>query len=200
MIAAVIPVKRLSEAKSRLASRLSAAERLTLVTGLLARSVAVLQEVRAIERIALATEERTLVEGWSGVEWLPDRGGLNATLAHAVSWARTVPADSLLILPSDLPLLCAHDVRALLAAAPTGPGITIAPTRDGGTGALLLTPPNVIVPAFGPESFTRHRDAARAAGVGVSTVARHGLAQELDTPDDLTLLERVTPAAGCALP
>ena len=43
-----------------------------------------------------------------------------------------------------------------------GAGVVIVPDRHGtGTNALLLTPPDVIAPAFGPGSFARH--AARAA-------------------------------------
>ena len=61
----------------------------------------------------------------------------------------------------------------------------IVPDRHGtGTNALLLTPPDVIEPAFGPGSFARHSELA-----GHGRVAElPSLTLDIDTPDDLATL------------
>ena len=189
MIVAVTPVKRLSQAKSRLSALLSPEERAGLVTAMLRRTVALLQAVDAIDRIAVATEERQLVDSLDLVDWLPDMGGLNPSLAHAATWATDLGAQSMLVLPCDLPLLQGSDIRAFLNSSRTYPGVSIAPTEDGGTGAILLSPPQVLEPAFGNDSFRRHREEARAKGVSVRTVVRHGFLRDLDTTEDLEYLD-----------
>jgi 2-phospho-L-lactate/phosphoenolpyruvate guanylyltransferase len=200
MIVAVIPVKRLSEAKSRLSSRLNSEERATLVMTLVRRTVGVLKEVDAIGRIGVATEERELVESLGAVDWLPDLGGLNASLVHAASWATGVDARSMLVVPCDLPLLEPSDIRALLDSSPTEPGLAIAPTQDGGTGALLLSPPQVLPPVFGLDSFKRHQYEAHARNIPVYTVFRPGFSHEIDTLEDLDYLDTHVAEFRCLTP
>jgi 2-phospho-L-lactate guanylyltransferase len=61
----------------------------------------------------------------------------------------------------------------------------IVPDRHGtGTNALLLTPPDVIEPSFGPGSFARHRELAGTASVAELP----SLLLDVDTPDDLATL------------
>jgi 2-phospho-L-lactate guanylyltransferase len=189
MIVAVIPLKRLSEAKSRLSPRLSFQERGRLVTALLRRTVGILQEVGAIDRIGVATVERELVDSLGLVDWLPDMGGLNQSLIHAASWAVGLRARSMLVLPCDLPLLEPSDIHALLASSRTEPSMSIAPTQDGGTGAILLSPPHVLAPVFGPDSFGRHIEQAQARDISVEIVTRGGFSHDLDTTEDLEYLD-----------
>ncbi len=200
MIVAVVPVKRLSDAKSRLATLLSSEERATLVTGLLRRTVALLKTVDAIERIGVATEERELIDSLNLVEWLPDMGGLNPSLAHAAAWATRVGAQSMLVLPCDLPLLQRSDICALLDSRQANPGVSIAPTQDGGTGAILLSPPQVLEPAFGPDSFRRHIEEAHGKDLAVRTVIRRGFSHDLDTSEDLKYLDAQVGDFRCVTP
>jgi len=66
------------------------------------------------------------------------------------------------------------------------PSVTIVPDRHGtGTNALVLTPPDVIEPSFGPDSRARHEQLAQAAGVPVEVVHVETLAIDVDTADDL---------------
>jgi 2-phospho-L-lactate guanylyltransferase (CobY/MobA/RfbA family) len=68
--------------------------------------------------------------------------------------------------------------------------VVVAPSdaRDG-TNALLLSPPGVIEPAFGPSSLEAHLRAAAAVGASVQVVADPELGFDLDTPDDLERLD-----------
>lgn len=187
MIVAVVPLKSLAEAKSRLRGVLSDTERRELTRRLVERTIAILRHSGRLGRIALATEERSLAQALD-VEWLPDQGGLNESLAAGIAWARAAGAASVLIVPADLPLLCLGDVRALADGRPRASGIALSATQDGGTGALLLTPPGVIRPSFGPGSFARHLEQARRHGIDVRIIRRGGLCFDLDTGDDLAAL------------
>ena len=68
-------------------------------------------------------------------------------------------------------------------------GVVIVPDRHGaGTNALLLSPPDVIEPSFGPGSFARHAARAHAAGTVVRVAEIRSLGLDVDTPDDLRVL------------
>src|SRR5947209_5896453 len=164
MIVAAVPVKRLRDAKSRLAGCLSAEEREELVVQLVARTVRVLRSARSVARIALVTDERELASNL-GVETVPDGASLNQALEGAAGWARRLGATGLLIMPADLPLLEVTDIDAVVTARPRGHGIVVARMQDGGTSALLLAPPWAVPPRFGPGSGAAHLALGRARGL-----------------------------------
>ena len=68
----------------------------------------------------------------------------------------------------------------------------VVPDRHGtGTNALLLAPPDVMAPSFGPDSCRRHMADADVAGVPAEVVEVASLAIDVDTPDDLEALQRL---------
>jgi 2-phospho-L-lactate guanylyltransferase len=65
----------------------------------------------------------------------------------------------------------------------------VVPDRHGsGTNALVLTPPDVLAPAFGPGSRERHVQRAQEHGVPVEVVDVPTLGLDVDTLDDLDAL------------
>ena len=72
----------------------------------------------------------------------------------------------------------------------------IVPDRHGtGTNALLLTPPDVMAPAFGEGSFARHAALARARPARrCRSPTCRSLGLDVDTPDDLAALRRALAA------
>ncbi len=82
---------------------------------------------------------------------------LNAALTQAARYAATHGATKVLVLPTDMPNLTAEDVRTMASPSGRAPQITIAPSRDGGTNALLLQPIHAIPFALGRDSFRLHR-------------------------------------------
>jgi 2-phospho-L-lactate guanylyltransferase len=121
-----------------------------------------------------------------------DPGGLNSALARAQSVAADGGAARLLIVPADLPLLRPADVAALLGASSvlsSREGAVIAPDAAGaGTNALVLAPPDALLPRFGIDSYRAHVSQAEARRVPCATVRRPGLELDLDTPADMARL------------
>jgi 2-phospho-L-lactate guanylyltransferase len=112
-------------------------------------------------------------------------------------------ATAVLVLPADLPAIDAAAVTAVIQAA-TGPGpdgsargiVALVGDRHGsGTNALLVSPPDLIDPMFGPASRDLHRAAAH--GMGAAFVELDGpLSLDVDTPDDLVEAEHALGVLG----
>jgi hypothetical protein len=66
----------------------------------------------------------------------------------------------------------------------------IAESADGGTNALLLSPPDAIPFGFGPRSAAIHEAAARTTGLTAKRLRLPFLSRDLDTPSDLRTLGR----------
>ena len=203
-IEAVVPVRGLPAGKTRLAAVLAPEERNRLVRAMLEDVVATLRRCPAIRRVtvlsrdvAAAREAQRL--GADFLQQPPTADGLNAALQFAQE-ARA-QADALLIVPADLPLITPADVDQVIGALAPPPSVALAPSYDGGTNALLLSPPLVIAPAFGPHSADRHAAAAKAAGATVVIIQGEYWALDLDSPEDIArlLAQNEGPAAGRSL-
>jgi len=189
----VIPVKPFQESKSRLHHVLDADQRAALSRRLLDGLLATVMEFAAEPGVQMAgalviSRDRAALRlaEWAGAVALSENGAdLNAALEEARRQVALFEADALLVLPSDLPLLTVDDLHALYALAVKQPGLVIAPSRDGGTNALLLRPPHAIDFAFGPDSFQRHCQLARANGYRCQVVESSSLAFDIDWPQDL---------------
>lgn len=176
-------------AKTRLASILDPDSRAALAVAMLTDVLTAAREVPFARRL-VATESAVVrgVAASMGAETLAvARSGTNGAAAAALA-AAAREAGGALVLASDLPLLEAPDLEAMLEAAGAAE-VVVAPDRHRrGTNALLLTPPAAIAPAFGEDSFRLHRERASDAGLRVRIVTTPGLATDVDSPDDLRLV------------
>jgi 2-phospho-L-lactate guanylyltransferase len=192
MLMAVIPVKSLPGAKQRLAAALPAAARRELVCRMLAQALDALAAAGIAQRVVATRDPAlaALATGRGAVVFDPGaEGDLNAAATACAAYAKQQGAMSLLLLAGDLPWIAADDVGALLDAASEAK-VVIAEAKDGGTNALLLTPPDAIPFAFATAapSAARHAELAVARGLTVRTIRRPGLARDIDLPADLATL------------
>jgi 2-phospho-L-lactate guanylyltransferase len=195
---AVIPAKSPDVAKARLTPALSAAARAALARRLFRGTVeaALACPVLAGTLVVSASPELRALAVELGARACPDppshhADALNAAIACGCARAAALGATAALVLPADLPLLTPTAITEFLDKAGDAP-VALAPDRANvGTNALLLRPPRVLAPTFGPASCDRHRAAARARGLSAAIVRLPALAFDLDTPADLALL-------GCA--
>ena len=92
-----------------------------------------------------------------------------------------------LIVHSDMPLLQAADLEALLlCGADAGNDVVLGPDlRNDGTNAMLFSafqrPPML----YGRNSFSRYKDDVRRRGLNYAVVRRPGIGQDVDTAADL---------------
>jgi 2-phospho-L-lactate guanylyltransferase len=169
---AVIPLKGLDHAKSRLGGVLTREQRGELALQLLARVVAACQDAGlAVCVISPDPDARAEAERL-GAETLDDDG---ADLSGAVRLGleRHADAEAVVAIAADLPFVTADDVRELLDLAWP---LAVAVAPDGTTNAAAARPPSALRPSYGPGSAARH---------GGLHVHLPGLAKDIDTPDDL---------------
>lgn len=190
---ALIPVKALPLAKSRLAGRLGPSERSGLMRDTLRRTLEALKQSSVVERIVVATRDAE-VAAWTrewGAEAMSEtRDGLNECLAEIreALLLRDPGLDSLLVLPADLAWPAAEDIAAMAAMAEGASCVVVAPDRrDEGTNALLLKPPGVIDFHFGPGSARAHAAQAEALGIALKWHRSSSISLDVDRPDDLNL-------------
>lgn len=196
-LAAIIPVGTFEGAKSRLGGSLDAEERHDLVDGLLARTVETALAVARLDDVLVISPDRAVLARAAGLgarTMLQRSDGLRAGLAEARQDVVAGGADAVLVLPIDLPFVSTAAIDALLDALPaSGPAVVLVADRHGtGTNALVLRPPDGIDFAFGPGSRGAHSDLARAAGAPYLEI-ESPLSFDLDTPDDLVLLDSTDP-------
>jgi 2-phospho-L-lactate guanylyltransferase len=127
-----------------------------------------------------------------GAEVVPDpedAGHVEAAQA-GIARAEAEGAQAVLLLAGDCPLLDPRELDRLLTGVP-GRYVGIVPDRHGsGTNALLLSPPDAIVPAFGEGSRARHVEAAREVGIPFGVEELPSIELDLDTPADVIALTR----------
>ncbi len=184
---ALVAVKTRVNCKSRLAGKLSAETRLSLVRLMLERALAALRDSRTVSHITVVTPERDAIP--TDVHVLPDvGGGLNAALDAARGVLVGMGAAELLVLHADLPVVTSADID-LLVESGRRTGVALATDAAGtGTNALYVAPPAPFRFRFGPDSRFRHVEEATRLGRRAQVLRLKGLELDLDGPADLDRL------------
>lgn len=180
----MIPVKARSEGKGRLSGVLSPAQRQRMTRLMLEDVVNALGAASSITGIAVVSAET--VDLGARILHLADPGsGLNAAVGAGVTALAACGATALVVLHSDLPLLTASDVDALVLAGHET-GLALAPDcNNQGTNAIYLALPSAFRFHFGTMSFERHQAEARLNGTSPAILQRPGLGFDVDEPTDL---------------
>jgi 2-phospho-L-lactate guanylyltransferase len=201
---AIIPVKPLGQAKSRLATVLTPAEREHLAASLLERTVRLLLSVREIQGVLVIsrdTEVLALVREW-GAQSIQESGTpeLNNALRQATQALGARNAEAVLVVPEDIPLLGEEDVKQVLSLAARENSVVIAPDRhEEGTNLLFMRPPGLIPYRFGEHSFAEHQQLTREANTALSIYRSERAALDLDTLDDLRQYHELAKTLGAPI-
>ena len=198
-IVALVPVRSLTGAKSRLGEPLDAEERADLIMALLQRTVEQALAAKRLAGVVVVSKDEELLSrarAMGAASLLQKSDGLNEALDEARAEVAG-SATAVVVIPADLPAVAAAAIDRLAEvaqlarfAAPHRPVVALVPDRHGtGTNALLLAPPDVIPFRFGDGSREAHCAAAEAAGAAFLELDGP-LTFDLDTADDLLEADR----------
>lgn len=188
---AIVPVKRLSVANGRLDGVLSPDERKRLAEALFLDLIVKLPRSRSIDDILVVTADDSVARQtrWFGHKVLTQKedAGHSEAAGAGAGAAMADGAGRVVMLPVDCPMLEVEELDAHVGRSPRT--ALIVPDHHGtGTNALVLSPPDVFLPVFGPDSCARHVSRARASGISFALEVIESIAIDLDTPEDFTLL------------
>ncbi|MGH3530331.1 MAG: 2-phospho-L-lactate guanylyltransferase [Mycobacterium sp.] len=189
----IIAVKRVSDAKTRLAPVFLAQTRENVVLAMLADTLTAAANVGSLRCITVITPDdaATAVAADLGADVLPDPTprGHPDPLNNAIAAAERVVAESvsnIVVLQGDLPALQTQELTEAIAAARQHKRSFVADRLGTGTAALCAFG-TALDPRFGPDSSAQHR----RSGAIELTGAWPGLRCDIDTPDDLTVARRL---------
>jgi len=187
---ALVPLRG-GAGKKRLAALMDADQRRELVAAMADDVLTALCATPAIHGVAVTTSDAALagLARAHGALVISDAGtdGLNAAVDQAARRLMAQGAASLLVVHGDLPQATPQAVETLLAAHEGG--VTVArAAQDGGSNALLISPPDVIGFHFGPDSCTLHLETARKAGISAKALVIPGLSDDIDEEEDVRRL------------
>jgi 2-phospho-L-lactate guanylyltransferase len=188
---ALVPIKRFELAKTRLEGLLTRRECAHLAEEMARDVLRAIKAAPDISGIAILSNEPrlgALAEAATARVYTEGDGeDYRAALGRVASGLADEGTRHLLVVPTDLPTLSSSDIQHLLQNHPGG--VTVCPAaRDGGTNALLMSPPGIIPFLYGPDSARRHLEAAGAAGIDARQVRLPAFARDVDTPDDVRWL------------
>jgi 2-phospho-L-lactate/phosphoenolpyruvate guanylyltransferase len=182
-VLAIVPVKGLDGAKTRLARVLSPDERRALVLEMLDAVLSACAMASAIHTTLVVTPDARIERG---DELLTDEGAGHArAIEQALADQRA--REGALVVMADCPFAHPESLDRLAEAARP---VALAPAADGGVNALALRDPAGFSPVFGrPDAARLTVEQARAAGLEAAVVDDPLLAFDVDRPADLERLK-----------
>ena len=182
---AVVPVKPLALAKSRLA--LPADQRRALALAFALDTISALSGSPLVAGVLVVTADpdvkrsvrewpvRLAFEGGTGMQ-----SAVRAGCRAAASWR---PGAGVAVVPADLPCLLGDDVTHVLMCARSSDAAFVPDRAGTGTTMLVCTQGTTVVAQYGPRSAAKHRALGLRSLDDAPARARH----DVDTLDDLRL-------------
>ena len=192
----VVPMKNLSASKTRLAGTLSNSARNKLVRLLYEKTLKFLIPIAAVEKIEIAVVTKCKYAKTIAKELdvqiieEPSNLGLSDAIFHSAITAKAMGFERLCVIPADLAAPLASDLIAMLnSEAP----VTICPSSDLGTNALVVSPPDAIPFRYGSRSSLSHLHEATEKGIKTRVMKLDSLTFDIDTNKCLARARRVVP-------
>ena len=193
---AVIPVKGLTESKTRLSTHLQGDKRRILVEALLDDVLSSTIRSRVYGTIMVISPDENVASRIRPpeVSFLKQTGiGLNRAVEQANRLATLGHARSLTTVLADIPLVEPGDFKEIVGLGSLGRRVVMAPSMKGGTNVMLTSPPGVVSPSYGRWSYSKHLRRAQVSGINAYSLSNPRLSFDIDTMADLVELRHRDP-------
>jgi 2-phospho-L-lactate guanylyltransferase len=189
-IAAVIPMKSLHSAKSRLSTILTAQQRKNLAMYLLDATIKELKKSNFISEIIIVSNDKA-VKNYSclnNLKFMRDSDeGVNKAVILADNYCIDNGINANIVIPPDLPFISAKEIDEICTISNKyHKCIIICPSkRFDGTNILFRKPPDVIKTHYDDNSYMNHLKEADKFKIPIETLDIVKLRFDLDTKEDL---------------
>jgi 2-phospho-L-lactate guanylyltransferase len=194
-VIAIVPMKPLSNGKSRLARTLTEDQRAEITLGMLRRVLKALNGASISTICVIGGDDRVkrVARDHNAICWTELGKNLNDTLSKAMDQV-FMRDKAALYVAGDLPFLKPSDIHSMLQASRRLGNVTLAPARrDGGTNAILVPRGVPFRPELGRNSFKKHLSKAAKLKTSVAISYSPGLGFDLDIIDDLRTYQHMEP-------
>jgi 2-phospho-L-lactate guanylyltransferase len=191
---AIVPLKDFNQVKQRLGSLLSVIERRSLFRAMVEDLLSSLQACPQISKIVIVTDDpcgRYLAKQINA-EVLSEQqlgaSGMNGVIQAAFETLSMRTNQEIMIIHGDLPLVTEANLSELIGChhALATPGVTVATDEHAqGSNCLILPAKSDFSFAYGQQSLPRHQIEAVAQGLNFQQCQIHGIACDIDYPQDL---------------
>ncbi|MDO9085836.1 MAG: 2-phospho-L-lactate guanylyltransferase [Anaerolineaceae bacterium] len=192
----IVPVKPLRRSKSKLTNVLSEDERAVLNLNMYENTLKALKDISIPHQVLVVSKDSSVLSLARSykTKTLQEDGesGLNLALKKSIQVIKAYSAQSVLILPADLPFITKEVIEGVMNYVEEKPFVLISPDRKmNGTNLLFMSPPDLIDFSFGPGSFERHVRQAQSQNVHIEVRKFDGVELDIDSPEDLELFQKL---------
>ena len=190
-IAAIIPVKTFSNAKTRL--ELSANKKEKLCEIMLEEILFTISISPHIEKIVVVTKESNAIKIAKkyDAEIIPDEKeeSVNNAVALADDFLLENNFDASIVFPQDIPYIKTQDIDFILKyKAPPNFAIVVPSRRFDGTNALVRMPVNLMKTHYDEDSYKIHMNTAKEHTLNVALIFVKRVMLDVDNSEDLNFL------------
>ncbi|MEE8357906.1 MAG: 2-phospho-L-lactate guanylyltransferase [Candidatus Hydrothermarchaeales archaeon] len=185
MTYAIIPVNKLSKAKTRLIGTLAKEKRGELILHMLEDVLKALDETEC-QTIVISSDnlKDNIPRDIIFLDEGDRRMGLNRAVKYANQYAIKKGAKATLFIPADTPLIKKRHIEDILKLGEKHP-LIISPARHGGTAILYRKPPDIIRERFTKTSYIDYQKEAEAKGLELKVYDSYCLSLDIDKEEDI---------------
>lgn len=200
-VAAIIPVKTFSKAKTRLGLPQDKTEELCAI--MLDEVLSVLSGSERISKTVLVSKDEAAFKigrKYNAVEILDEHEkGVNEAVTLAERYLADNCIDTSVVFPQDIPMIMPQDVETLLAFQKRPNSMLVVPSRKfDGTNALVRNPVNVVETHYDEDSYKIHLTTGKLRGVHTSFVLISRIMWDVDDRSDIGFIMRNMEKQGLA--
>jgi 2-phospho-L-lactate guanylyltransferase len=190
-VAAIIPVKTFSNAKSRLGFSQEKTSQLCKI--MLEEVLESISQSKIITKAILVSKDENVLQigkRFNTVQIFEDNeSGVN----HAVSLADRYLVENefgaSVVFPQDIPLMRPQDITNLIRFQTMKTSLLVVPSRKfDGTNALVRTPVDIIETHYDEDSYKIHLTAGKSRGISTSFVLISRIMWDVDNRSDLEFI------------
>ncbi|TBR25926.1 MAG: 2-phospho-L-lactate guanylyltransferase [Candidatus Nitrosotenuis sp.] len=190
-VAAIIPVKTFSNAKSRLG--LSQEKTSQLCKIMLERVLESISQSKTITKSILVSKDENAFEigkRFNTVQIFEDsERGVNHAVSLADRYLVENGFDTSVVFPQDIPLMQPQDITNLIKFRTMKTSLLVVPSRKfDGTNALVRTPVDVIETHYDEDSYKIHLTTGKSRNISTSFVLISRIMWDVDNRSDLEFI------------